>query len=254
MSRKISREFYLICCIIFWNSMEIKAQQFAGDNQWVAPEGVFTLVATAGQEYSQFYLVGALIQEWELNFQFTHYYDDPREQSSAYTASSIYLKRRIWQNDRETAGYGIFGGTGLIPQHLDRGEVTQSFESWFVMGIATYSFFKDQLLWDFLPGATVNFNHKDSDNTAWGFTYSSRAALYGVIPHSAIVAEVFGTSGEAYAPVSYRAGIRWESQHWIIAGTYSSAFDNSFGVGFEIGIMYLTPPLYGKKRNKQASD
>ena len=54
------------------------AQQFAGDNQWVAPHGVATIVGTVGEEYSQFYAIGALVPDWEFNLQLTHYYDDPR--------------------------------------------------------------------------------------------------------------------------------------------------------------------------------
>ncbi|WP_224484430.1 hypothetical protein [Robertkochia aurantiaca] len=246
LSRYFLPVFSVLCVIVFLIPSKVWAQQFVGDNQWVAPKGVFTIVGTAGQRYSQFYLVGALIQEWEFNAQFTHYYDDPRQQSSSYTATWFYLKRRFWQNSRETAGYAVMGGTGLNPQHLDKGVVTQSFDSWFINGVATYSFFKDQLLWDFLPGAQVNLNYDDSDKTAWGFTYSSRAALYNIIPQSAIVAEVFGTSGAAFSPVSYRAGIRYESPKWIFTLTYSSAFDNSVKAGLEFGFMYFTPALFGK--------
>lgn len=254
MNFRIAFPFLAVLMInTVYTPAKLNAQQFAGDNQWVAPHGVFTIVGSAGQEYSQFYLVGALIQEWEFNLQLTHYYNDPREQSSSFTASSFYIKRRFWQNERETAGYAAFAGTGLIPQHLDEGEVAQSLKSWFVMGIATYSLFDDQLLWDFLPGATVNFNHNDADNTAWGFTYSSRMALYKIIPQSAIVAEVFGTAGEAYSPLSYRAGVRWESKHWIIALTYSRAFDDTYGAGIEFGLMYFTPPLFGRSKKEEGS-
>jgi hypothetical protein len=33
------------------------AQQFSGDNQWVAPYGVGTFGATVGEEYSQLYAI-----------------------------------------------------------------------------------------------------------------------------------------------------------------------------------------------------
>ncbi len=227
------------------------AQQFAGDNQWVAPYGVATIIGTVGQDYSQFYAVAALIPEWEFNLQLTHYYEDPRASSGSYTAWSFYAKRRIWQNDTETSGYAALGGLGLIPQHLDKGEVTTDFHSWWVMGVATYPFANNTIFLDLLPGATVNLDHKQSRETAWGFTYSSRVAIYKIIPKSAIVAEVFGTAGKASSPTSYRAGVRWESPRWIVAGTYSNAFDGSYGAGFEIGVLFFTQPLFGKKKERE---
>jgi hypothetical protein len=95
-----------------------------------------------------------------------------------------------------------------------------------------------------MPGFTVNLDQGDTGENAWGFTYTSRLAIYDVIPQSAIVAEVFGTAGEAYAPPSYRAGVRWEGKKWIWAATYSDAFDGSGGAGFEIGFIYFTEPRF----------
>ena len=231
-------------------SIVVNAQQFIGDNQWVAPYGVATIAGTVGQDYMQFYAIAAILPEWEFNSQFVHYYDDPRTNAESYTSVSLYLKRRLVQNEAETAGYSVLGGVGLFPQHLDQGEVTSSFQSWWVVGTATYAFANNNILLDLLPGATVNFDHKQSGSTAWGFTYSSRLAIYSIIPQSAIVAEVFGTAGEANSPIAYRAGVRWESPKWVVAGTYSSAFGSSFGAGLEIGFIFFTEPLFGKNRNK----
>ncbi len=229
----------------------ICAQQFVGDNQWVAPHGVVTGVATVGQDYSQLYLVTAIVQEWELNIQLVHYYDDPRTNSDSYTSPSIYLKHRIKQNEAETAGYSVMFGVGIFPQHLDEGEVTSSFRSWWATATATYAFADNSILLDILPGATVNLNHKQTGNTRWGFTYSSRLAIYKIIPQSSIVTEVFGTAGGAYSPISYRAGIRWEHPKWILAGTYSRAFNKSYGAGFELGLMFYTEPLFGPNRKNK---
>lgn len=236
---------WAILIVVVFNA---NSQQFVGDNQWVAPHGVATLVATAGKEYSQFYGVVAILPEWEFNSQFVYYYDDPRTNSESYVSPSFYLKRRIYQNESETAGYAALGGVGIFPQHLDQGEVTSSFHSWWVVGVATYAFADNSILWDILPGASVNLDHKQTGNTAWGFTYSSRVAIYQVIPQSAIVAEVFGTAGEASSPFSYRAGVRWESAKWIAALTYSSAFNSSYSAGVELGLMCFTGVLFGKNR------
>ncbi len=229
------------------------AQQFAADNQWVAPEGVATLVGTFGQKYMMLDLTVAVIQEWEVNLQAVHYYTDPRKQTESYTSPSFYIKRRLWQNKAETGGYALFAGTGIYPQHLDQGEVTSSFRSWWAMAVATYAFSQNRILWDILPGVVANLDHKQTGDTAWGFSYSSRVAIYKIIPSSAIVGEVFGTAGKAQSPISYRGGIRWESKKLIIAATYSNSFEASTAAGFEIGLVFFTEPLFGKRNDKDKS-
>lgn len=228
------------------------AQQFSGDNQWVAPHGVATIVGTVGEEYSQLYAIAALIPEWEFNLQLTHYYDDPRDNDDSYTATGLYVKRRLAENDRGTSGYAFLAGTGLFPEHMEQGEVSSAFQSWWAMGVATYAFRDDTILWDILPGVAVNFDEGQTGETAWGFTYCSRLAVYEVIPQSAIVAEAFGTAGEAYAEPSYRFGVRWESPKVVVALTYANSFDGSGGAGVELGVMYFTDPRFclgGCKRN-----
>ena len=229
-----------------------QAQQFYGDNHWVAPHGVATLVGTVGEEYSQAYAIAALIPEWEFNAQITHYYDDPRGDSGSYTATNLYVKNRISENEAGTTGYAFMVGTGLFPEHLEQGEVTTAFQSWWANGVATYGFADDRVLLDLMPGVMVNLDQGESGDTAWGFTYASRLAVYDVIPQSAIVAEVYGTAGEAYAKPNYRVGVRWESPKWIVAATYADAFDGSGGAGFELGLMYFTDArfCFGGCRNK----
>jgi hypothetical protein len=205
---------------------------------------VATLVGTAGEQYSQFYGVAALIPDWEFNVQLNYYYEDPRDKSESYTATNLFVKHRLVENDAQTAGYAFIAGTGLFPEHVAQDEVATAFQSWFVNGVATYAFADNRILLDLLPGVMVNTDSGDSGETAWGFTYAGRAAVYGVIPRSAIVAEVFGTAGEAYAKPNYRVGVRWESPKWIVAGSYSAAFDGSRGAGFELGIMYFTDPIF----------
>jgi hypothetical protein len=221
-----------------------QAQQFAGDNQWTAPQGVSTQVLAVGEEFSQYYFVLAFKENWEFNAQFIHFYDDPRNSTESYTSSLFYVKHRFSKNDAGTAGYSFFIGTGLNPDHLDQGEVTQAFDSYFSTLTGTYGWNNDRVLLDVIPGVTVNVDQGDTGENAWGFTYTSRLAIYDVIPQSAIVTEVFGTTGEAYAPPSYRAGVRWEGKKWIVAATYSDAFNGSGGAGFEIGFIYFTEPRF----------
>ena len=222
----------------------VHAQQFNSDNQWVAPHGVMTLVPTVGEDYSQMYFTAALVPEWEFNAQFTHFYDDPRDNSESYTVTNLYAKRRLRQNEAETQGYAVMFGTGIFPGHLDAGRVSRAFESWWFNGIATYGFAGDRLMLDILPGVIVNEDQDDDGDNAWGFTWSSRLALYDVIPRSALVGEVFGTEGDASSPASYRFGVRWESPKLVVSATYSDAFDGSTGAGFELGLMYFTEPRF----------
>lgn len=219
-------------------------QQFAGDNQWVAPHGVGTFAATVGEQYAQFFAIAALLPEWEFNAQFNLYYDDPRAGTDAYTAVNLYVKRRLHENEAGTGGYSVLFGTGLYPEHLDQGTVATAFHSWWLSATATYPFLDDNVLLDLVPGVAVNFDEEQTGQTAWGFTYASRVAVYGVVPQSALVAEVFGTAGEAYARPGYRAGLRWEGQRWVVAGTYSAPFDGSAGAGLELGVLVFTNPIF----------
>lgn len=233
----------LLFAVVIWLQAApdvARSQQFYGDNQWVAPHGVATLVAVAGAEYSQFIATAALIPEWEFNLSLVHNYDDPLTGASSYNSGGFYIKRRLRQNDAETAGYAIMAGTGLWPEHIVQGNVSSAGESWWANLVATYSFLDDRVLLDVLPGFVVDQDRQRTGEQAWGFTYGSRVAIYDVVPRSAIVAEVFGTAGEAFAEPSYRFGVRWEATKFVTALTYSDAFDGSSGAGLELGFVYFT--------------
>ena len=60
----------------------VQAQRFYADNQWVAPQGVATLVGIAATEYSRAIATVALVPEWEVNPGYVHTYDDPLTDSS----------------------------------------------------------------------------------------------------------------------------------------------------------------------------
>lgn len=220
----------------------VEAQQFNSDNQWTADHGVATIVATAGEEYSTLLGVAALLPGWEFNLGITHFEADRDLNTESHNTGTFYLKHTITQNEAETGGTAILFGTGTNPSHLEEGEVTATFDSWWVTGVVTFPFRDGAVTWDILPGAIVNLNQDDQEDVAWGMTYSTRVAVYKIVPQSAIVAEVFGTTGEAYAKPQYRAGVRWESKHLIIAATYGAQFSGSGGPGFELGFMYLTDP------------
>jgi len=173
-----------------------------------------------------------------------HYYQKEEELTNDHDTATAYVKHRIFENEQQTGGLAFMAGTGVDPSYLEAGTVTSTFKSWWGNLVYTIPFRDGRITWDLLPGAMVNLDKDNSNETAWGMTYSSRAAFYDIIPQSAIVAEVFGTAGEAYSDPRYRVGVRWESSKLIIAATYSDAFNNSGGAGFEIGFIYLTDPRF----------
>ena len=221
-------------------SLGAQAQQFNSDNQWTAPHGVGTLVLTAGQEYSTAIAVAALLPDTEFNIGVTRFKDSPEDRTEAHYSGLFYIKRRLSENEAGNAGSSISFGTGINPSYLSAGEVTDTFQSWFATYDYTMAFRDGQVTWDVMPGVMVNLDQDQEDETAWGFTWSTRAAVYKIIPSSAIVAEVWGTAGEAYAEPAYRFGVRWESPKLVVAATYGDSFDGSGSPRFEIGLIYLT--------------
>jgi hypothetical protein len=219
------------------------AQQFNADNQWVAPHGVGTLALSVGQEYSMLIAVAALLPETEFNIGVTRFKDDPLDVTEAHNSGVFYVKRRLSENAARTGGWAVMGGTGVNPSYLQEGEVTDTFQSWWANAVYTIPFRDGAVTWDLLPGFLVNLDKDQSGETAWGMTYSSRVAVYKIIPQSAIVGEVFGTTGEAYAEPTWRLGVRWESPRVIIAATYGDSFSGAGSPRFEIGAIFFTNQL-----------
>ncbi len=219
------------------------AQQFNGDNQWTAPHGVATFVLTVGQEYSTALAVAALLPDTEFNLGVTHFVDKPLDLTEGRYSGIFYVKHRLTENEAGNAGWSVSVGTGVDPSHLEAGTVTDTFQSWFVNSSYTLAFRDGDVTWDLLPGVMVNRDKDQSGENAWGMTWCSRAAIYKIIPQSAIVGEVFGTAGEAYAEPSYRVGVRWESPRLVLAATYGNSFSGGGSPRFEIGAIFFTNQL-----------
>jgi len=229
-------------CVLGWSSSE--AQQFNSDNQWTAPHGVGTGILTIGEEYSAAIAVAALFPDWEFNVGITQYYENSEGLTDSHSTGILYVKHRVFENEAQTGGLAWTFGTGVDPSHLEAGVVTDTFKSWWGNLVYTIPYRDGRVTWDLLPGFLYNIDVDNTNVKDWGFTYSSRVAVYDIIPQSAIVAEVFGTAGAAESDPRYRVGVRWESPKLIIAASFSEAFNQSGGVGFEIGFMYLTDPRF----------
>jgi len=147
----------------------------------------------------------------------------------------------FYENKAKTGGWGAMGGTGINPGYLEAGTTTSTLQSYWLAVPVTIPFYDGAISWDLLPGVSHNQEYGPSNESAWGATYSTRLAVYKVIPQSAIVGEIFGTEGEAYSEPQYRVGVRWETKYVITALTYGAALDGSQGAGLEIGLMLLSP-------------
>lgn len=232
-----------LLAVLLGASGAAEAQQFNSDNQWTAPHGVGTFVLTVGQEWSTLMATTALFENWEFNLGVTRFPEDPEDQTEDHYAGTFYVKHRFWENEAENGGFALMFGTGHIESYLSEGEVTDTFRSWWANAVYTLPFRGGDVALDIMPGFIVNLDKDRTDNKTWNATYSSRLAIYKIIPSSAIVGEVFGTVGEQHTPPQYRVGVRWESPHVIVAATYGREFDGAGGPRFEVGAMVLTNPL-----------
>lgn len=223
----------------------VTAQQFNSDSYWVAPHGVATWTLTAGQEYSMAIATAALFEDWEFNLGVTRFPEGRSANTEEHHSGTLYAKYRFTENEEGTGGFAIMAGTGVSPGHLEEGTVTDTFESWWATGAYTIPFREGDVSLDLMPGFVWNQNQDNTDEEAWGFTWSARLAVYKIVPQCAIVGEAFGTAGEAYSDPQYKFGLRWESPKLVVAATFGAGFDGSTGSGFEIGFSYFTEPFLG---------
>ena len=106
----------------------------------------------------------------------------------------------------------------------------------------TFPLFNNTVSWDIMPGALVDFDHGNNKETERGFTWSTRLAVYKIIPKTAIVHEIYGTTGKISSDTEFKVGLRWEPKDYIIpAISYGAYLNGSKAAGFEIGIIIFTP-------------
>lgn len=224
------------------------AQQFNSDNYLTMPHGTGTFVLTAGQRNATIVNSFALIPNWEFFVQAWLFWEDKEINLPQHFTTSAYMKYMFYENRAKTGGGAVFLGFGKAPGYYDQQMFVDRHTSIWTAAPLTIPFFDNMLSWDIMPGATVDFDYGQNKKTAWGFTYSTRLAVYKIIPQSAIVGEIFGTSDELYSKPEYKIGIRWEPNNTVIpALTYGAAFDGSKSSGFEIGVVIFTPQFLKRK-------
>jgi len=211
------------------------------------PHGTGTFVLTTGERNSSMYSTFALLPGLELNFSTNLFWEDKSANFPQHFSTNIFVKYMYWVNESNTGGAAVFFGVGKSPGFYDPMGYSAMQKNYWTALPVTFPLFNNTLSWDIMPGALVNFDHGNNNKTAWGFTWSTRLAIYKIIPKTAIVGEIYGTEGKAYSKPEYKVGLRWEPNSYIVpALTYGACFDGSPGAGFEMGIIIFTPQYLKK--------
>ena len=240
--------------VLFCFSHHLMAQQFNSDNYLTMPHGTGTFVLTTGERNSGMVSSFALIKNFEFFAQAFLFRDGRVDDYSQHFTTTVYAKYMFWVNEANTGGAAVFLGFGKSPGFYAQDGYLPLHKNYWTALPVTIPFFNNTISWDIMPGALVDLDYGNNKETAWGFTYSTRVAVYKVIPKTAIVGEVFGTEGQAYSKPEYKVGLRWEPNSFIVpAISYGACFDGSPGAGFEIGVVIFSPPFLKKdyiKNNK----
>lgn len=220
-----------------------EAQQFNSDNYLSMPHGTGTFVLTHGESYSTLLNSFALFPSWEFFAGATLYWTETERSTDSFS-TTLFVKKMFYENEAKNGGFAVMGGTGGFPGYLQGGEITGSFHTYWIAAPLSLPLLKGKLLWDVMPGGVYYSEYGLTRKEASAFTWSTRAALYGVVPQSAIVGELFGAEGEAEAEAQFKVGLRWEpSEHFVAAVTYGAGLDGSQGAGWEVGVMMFSPPF-----------
>lgn len=222
---------------------EAFAQQFNSDNYLTMPQGMATFVVTYGQRNSTLLSSFSLAKNWEFFVGANLFWKNDRSDTIDHFSTMEYAKYMFVENAAKNGGFAVMGGLGGTPGYYERGELTNSFKTFWVAAPLTLPVLKGNVLWDLMPGFATDLDRGATGKATSSFTYSTRVAVYGIVPHAALVAEVYGSKGNGdVAQAEYKAGVRWEpTPNFALAATYGDAFDQSGGAAFEIGFVLFTP-------------
>ncbi|NJN26359.1 MAG: hypothetical protein HC819_10455 [Cyclobacteriaceae bacterium] len=226
----------------------VSAQQFNTDNYLTMPHGTGTFVITTGQRNATLISSFALVPKFEFFVQGNLFRDYRIDNYVQHFTTTVYAKYMFWANKKNNGGAAAFFGFGQSPGYYADTEYTQLHKNIWTAIPITIPLFKNMISWDIMPGGMIDFNTKDTNEIALGFTWSSRVAIYKIIPKTAIVAEVYGTEGQASSKPEYKIGLRWEPNDFIVpAISYSSQLSGGYGAGLEIGVVIFTPQFLKKE-------
>jgi hypothetical protein len=229
------------------NSLDTQAQQFNTDNYLTMPHGTATIVLTNGGRNAGTAASFALAPKWEFFAQAFMFWENEKELSPQHFNILAYAKYMFWVNKENNGGGAVFLGLGKSPGYWQNTEFLKTHQNVWTAVPITLPLFNNTISWDIMPGAIFDWSNSESGDPAWGFTYSTRVGVYKIIPKTAIVGEVYGTSGSAYSKPEYKVGLRWEPNNTIVpAITYGRALDGTPGAGLEIGVLVFSPQFLKK--------
>ena len=229
------------------NAYRAESQQFNTDNYLTMPHGTGTFVITAGQRNATLLSSFALIPKFEFFFQGNLFRDYRVENYVQHFTTTVYAKHMFWVNKENNGGGAAFLGFGRSPGYYANTEYTELHKNIWTAFPVTIPLFKNMVSLDLMPGGMVDIGAKDRDEIAWGFTWSTRVAVYKIIPNTATVIEVYGTEGQAYSKPEYKVGLRWEPNDFIVpAISYSSQLEGGYGAGLEFGVVIFSPQFLKK--------
>lgn len=223
-----------------------RAQQYNSDNYLSKPQGIATIILTAGERNSMWMTTLSLFPRWELTAAAYIYNNDKDPLTDDGYSTSYYAKFMIFENAAKTGGLAVKVGTGLEPGYLNNNGVglKDAFQTYWTNAPLTLPLFDNKVSWDIMPGASATRDYGPTGETALNFTYATRVSWYPISPKAALAGEVYGAEGEAVAIPEYRIGLRWEpDQFVVIALTYDHEFNGDKGAGVELGVMMFTPPF-----------
>lgn len=226
---------------------QAQAQQFNTDNYLSMPHGTGTFVLTSGQRNAGMASSFGLIPKWEFFVQAFLFWENEEQLSPQHFNAQIYAKYMFWVNQQNNGGGAVFFGFGKSPGYWEQTELVETHRNIWTAVPITFPLFNNTLSLDLMPGALYDWSNQEAGDPAFGFTYSTRLAVYKIVPETAIVAEVYGTEGAAYSRPEYKIGLRWEPNNTIVpALTYGGTFDGSSGARIEIGVMIFSPQFLKK--------
>jgi hypothetical protein len=204
MFKMIQKPIKIVVFIVLLLSVNaVYAQQFNTDNYLTMPHGTGTFVLTTGERNATMYSTFTLLPRFELNFQSSLFWSDESLNIFQFFSLNVFGKYMLWVNEANTSGVAVFLGIGKSPGFYTQNGYSALHKNYWTAVPFTIPFFNNTISWDIMPGALVDLDYGNNKETAWGFTYSTRVAVYKVIPQTAIVAEFYGTEGKAYSKPEY---------------------------------------------------
>jgi hypothetical protein len=225
----------------------VRAQQFVTDNYVTMPYGTVTTCLTVGQREALILPSFSLFPNWEFFVGTTLIHEDEKRAAADHFSTIINAKWQFYENKAGNGGLAMLLGTGSRPGYLSKKQQLDSFRNYQYIVMATVPFWDGKVSWDLNPGVLYTDNvDRPEIEEEWEFTYATRLAIYGVVPSSALVGEVYGSLGGSDEDPEYKAGIRWEPKPWInVALTYGAGPGDGRPPGLEIGMLLYTKVLRG---------